>query len=295
MKNNFLGYIKNRFSPLQFIPIILIFYLSFHLFSEISEKTITISLETLIGFIIVYLIFFHIRLLDDIKDYKKTDPYKKTILKKYLIIVILLEIILAILLGLNSLLFYTAILLLSIGIFYDFFIKKILTKNILINNFTHQLIIIILGLFIFIINNKEILKINYTYLLFTFNMYLIFAFFEFTRKIKNIKDKDYKKSYNYMFGKKKFSLLIILLTFLTGSLTIFTFLKSIYIPAIIIIEGFIAIFTIVLTLYYLKKHIKEKTLKKICFLYLLLTLLFIIFTNIILKNIIFKTGFLVTI
>lgn len=289
MKNNFLGYIKNRFSPLQFIPIILIFYLSFHLFSEISEKTITISLETLIGFIIVYLIFFHIRLLDDIKD------YKKTILKKYLIIVILLEIILAILLGLNSLLFYTAILLFSIGIFHDFFIKKILTKNILINNFTHQLIIIILGLFIFIINNKEILKINYTYLLFTFNMYLIFAFFEFTRKIKNIKDKDYKKSYNYMFGKKKFSLLIILLTFLTGSLTIFTFLKSIYIPAIIIIEGFIAIFTIVLTLYYLKKHIKEKTLKKICFLYLLLTLLFIIFTNIILKNIIFKTGFLVTI
>lgn len=293
MENNFLRYIKKRFQPIFFIPITLIFYLSFHLFSEINKTDITISIETLFGFLIVFLIFFHIRLFDDIKDYKKTDPYKKTSLKKYLITAIFLEIVLSIFLGLSVLIFYIILLLFSIGIFYDFFIKKILTRNILINNFTHQILIILIGIFIFIINYKDILKIDHNYLIFTLNLYLIFAFFEFTRKIKNKKDKDYKKSYNYIFGKNKFSLILITLTFFTCFLTIFSFLKTIYITNLLVIEIIIATIAIISIIYYLKKTIKEKTLKKICFLYLLLTLLIIIFTNIILKNIIFKTGLLV--
>jgi len=295
MKNCFLTYIKNRFQPIFFIPVILIFYLNFYLFSEIYGENITLSLKTLFGFIIAFLVFFHIRILDDMKDAKQNDSYKKNKLKKYLIITLFLELITGIFLGINSFLFYLIIILFSFGIFYDFSIKKILTKNILLNNFTHQILIILLGIYIFTINHNDILKLDHTYLIFTFNMYIVFALFEFARKIKKEGSKDYEKSYTYLFGRTRFTILITILLLITGLLTIFSLnniTDTMIFQSILLI---ILTLTTISSIIYAKKYVKEKTLKKIYFLYLFLTLLFIILANIIYKNIIFKTDVLVII
>jgi len=288
MKNNLSKYIKKRFSPLFFVPITLVFYLSFYLYSETNNDDIALSITTLIGFLIVFLIFFHIRILDDIKDYKE-EVYNKESLKKYLIAIIILEILLSTLLGANILAIYLILLLFSAGIFYDFFIRRFLTKNLLLKNFTHQTMIILIGVFIFLINHKNILKIDYYYILFCFNMFFIFALFEFTRKIKDKKEEESNKSYNNIFGKKNFSILIITMIALICFLTIISFEEINYF-IILVFESIISLILIATTVLYLRNKIKEKVLKKACFLFLLLTLLMIIFTIIYTKDISFEIG-----
>lgn len=301
MSNFFISYIEKRFPITKNLPIILLFYLSIFLYSGVLDKKIVLSIRLLLGFIVFFLIFLRIRIFDDIKDYRfdkkrhPDRPLSRNIvsvkqMKNICFFVILIEASISAILGLHTFLIYTLALVFTILIYFEFFMKKLLTKNKIVYNSTHQIIIIVLALYVYTVYNQTLQEINILHVLLFLNMFLIFSLFEFTRKIKNREDDYYKDSYQYHFGKKKFSLLMIVMLLLIGSITGFLIISVL--PSIVhLVPHFIltTFFIIISFLYADDKKIKGSTLKKGYFIYLISILFEIILAILIYKTLIIET------
>lgn len=297
---NSLNYIQKRFPLNIHLPIILLFYMTLYLFAAVNQENILISLRTLLGFITVFLTFLHIRLLDDIKDYqqdKNQHPKRplskgkirlKTI-KEIAIATIGIEFLINLLLGLHTFLLYLSVLAYSGFIYTEYFSKDKLQNHLLISNFSHQLIIILLGFYVYTIHNSTITTISLSYIYFIVAIYLLFALFEFTRKIKDKKNPDYSLSYNYQLGRKKFSFLLIPLIIAIYLLYILSLQHvTTHILLFIIPLIFTGIALTVTVLYSRKnKKINTQMIKTTYILFILLILLGYLSSTILTKQILF--------
>lgn len=295
-----LDYIYQRFPISLHLPILLLFYLTLYLFAAVHQENIILSLRTLFGFITVFLIFLHIRLLDDIKDYqqdKKQHPNRplsqgkislKTV-KEIVVATIGIEFLINLFLGLHAFLFYLAILAYSGLIYTEYFSKDKLKNHVLISNFSHQLIIILIGLYVYTIHHSIISTISLPYIYFLAAIYLLFTLFEFTRKIKHEKDPDYQLSYTYQLGRKKIS---ILLTIIITAISILYLLSLQYVtPQLLfyIIPLVVTIIALSITGLYSRKNklINHRTIKNTYIFFILLILLGYISSIVLTKQIMF--------
>jgi 4-hydroxybenzoate polyprenyltransferase len=255
------------------------------------------SFRTLLGFLTVFLIFFHLRLFDDLKDYDKDrSRFPDRLLSKELItvnqikyvsvLIIGLETIFSSILGLQAILFYLIVLFYSILMYFEFFIKDRLKKNVLVYNFSHQILIVLMGIYIYVVYHSAIQTINVIYLCFLLNMFLIFALFEFTRKIKHEKDPHFDLSYIYNFGRRKFSILITSLLFIVTALSIFTITSVTTNPIFYLLQILVALCTFVLSILYVKEssRVSYKTIKISYSVFMLLILLIFIISILISKQ-----------
>ena len=283
------------------MPIIILFYFTYYFFIGGLEEKIIISFRSLIGFLIVFFMFFHIRIFDDIKDYKKDIKSKKskyfldiTKMKKLLLALVIIQIFLLIFLSIEAALLYFFLLIFSIGIYYNFFIDNFLSKRVFLNNLLHQFFIILLGLFIFTIYHLDFINISYDYLIFVINMYFVFAFFEICRKIKKQDNELFAYSYANIFGKLKFTVLSLIFVITIGLFSLFSLYSlnsnNFLFNSILI---FVTIISIVFLVFSYREIISYKLLKILLFLFLFIILMLIILGSINDNLIVFETGKLV--
>ncbi len=149
-------YLKERFPPFLYFIFILLFFFSIYLSTEPAK----FSCFTILGFLTVFLVFLHLRLMDEIKDFEEDKlyfpdrPVQRGLIslkeiKVVLLITIFAEILLNMFLSLKIFISFLFVLFYSFLMFFEFFLKKILRKNILYYSLPHLLIIPLLAFYIF--------------------------------------------------------------------------------------------------------------------------------------------------
>ena len=291
MNNTFFRYIKERF-PLSFnIPIIFILNVTIYMAAGITENEIIFSTTVIPGFIAIFLVFFHLRLFDDLKDYskdKKTYIMTQKQIKYLAFFAILLEIILVLFLGLITLFFYLIVLLYSILMLYEFFLSEKLTKNILLYNLTHQIIIIFIGIYVYSFYYKTYKIDKPIFFLFLILILIILSMFELIRKIKSKCEKDYERSYEYKIGKPRFTVYTTMLVILSGISSFIILLYTIQNQISAIIQVFVTLLILIfLTISYVKSEkITNKLIKKALAIYVLCIILILDLTILFSKDVI---------
>ncbi len=289
--NNLLSYLKERFPLTINIPIIFIFNITLYLGAGISENKIIFSNTVIPGFIAIFLVFFHLRLFDDLKDYSKDSKTHLMTQKqiKYLaFFTILLEIILVLMVGLIPLLFYLIVLLYSILMLYEFFIAEKLAKKILLYNLSHQFIIVLIGLYIYSFYYKTYNVNDPVFLIYLFLMLSSLSIFEIIRKIKDKDEVGYKKSYEYLFGKTRFAMYTAIFSLLVGISSFVILFYTLKNQIAYILQVIMTLFALMILIGYSKQFSKitNKSIKKIIIGYLLFSILLLDLTVLLSKDII---------
>lgn len=285
-----LNYLKERFPLSANIPIIFIFNVTLYGGAGINENKIVFSNNAMFGFLTIFFVFFHLRLFDDLKDYSK-DKNAQILTKKQLIclaiLTVLFEIVFASVLGLMPLIFYSIVLLYSILMYFEFFIKEKLNQSILAYNFSHQFIIVLTGLYIYSFYYNTYVIDEPIFFLFLILMFSMLCLFEVIRKIKSKDDPGYKKSYEHIFGKPK---LILYCSFFSILITVFISLifysKQIIASVLIQLVLLFAITSILIMFYRSSKIMTPKILKTSLAIYLLLSLALLDITIILTKDVV---------
>lgn len=291
MTIEFLKYIKERFPLSANIPVIFIFNITLYMGAGITENEIIFSNKAIPGFIAIFLVFFHLRLFDDLKDYsidKKINLLTKKQIKIFAFFVILAEIILVLMLGIIPLFFYLIVLLFSILMLYEFFIGEKLEKNVFLYNISHQIIVIFIGIYIYSFYYKRYKIEEPIFFLYLLLMLSILSIFEFIRKIKNKNDEDYKKSYEFKVGKVKFTIYTAIFTVLIGISCFIILFFTIQSQINAVIQIFLTLLILIgLTLHYVESEkMTNKLFKTALAAYILSTLIILDLTILFTKDIV---------
>ncbi|MCD6468595.1 MAG: UbiA family prenyltransferase [Thermoplasmata archaeon] len=297
----FVEYLNERFPLTLYLPLVLLFYFAMYLFAGVEEKEVVFSFRTFFGFLVVFLMFFHLRLFDDLKDYKRDASLfpdrllsRKQItvnqLKHVSIVVIGFELVFSLLLGFQTVLFYMVMLLYSVLMYLEFFIKNWHERSVLLYNFSHQIIVILMGFFVYVVYHSTVSTVNLSYLCFILTIFLVFTLFEFTRKIKGENDSDFKRSYVYLFGRKKFFTLTVSLLLLTSGLSVFVLASVPVNPLFYMVELLFASCVFILIIFYLnrEKHLDYRAVNLTYSLFMLVTLLLFAASVFLSKQFVFK-------
>lgn len=290
MSSNLFIYLKERFPLTINIPIIFIFNITLYMGAGITENKIIFSNTVLPGFITIFLIFFHLRLFDDLKDYSedKTHIMTQKQIKYLAFFTILLEVILVLMVGIISLLFYLLILVYSILMLYEFFIGEKLAKKILVYNLSHQFIIVFIGFYIYSLYYNIYVIDRPVFFVYLLLMFSSLSIFEIIRKIKNKDEEDYKKSYEYLFGKTNFVINTVMFALLVGIASFVILFYTLKNQMSAIFQIIITFLILVVLLKYSKKssRITNSLLKKITVVYLLSSILLLDLTILVSRDII---------
>jgi 4-hydroxybenzoate polyprenyltransferase len=291
MAIEFLKYIKERFPLSANIPVIFIFNITLYMGAGITENEIIFSNKAIPGFIAIFLVFFHLRLFDDLKDYsidKKINLLTKKQIKIFAFFVILAEIILVLMLGIIPLFFYLIVLLFSILMLYEFFIGKKLEKNVFLYNLSHQIIVVFIGIYIYSFYYKTYKIEEPIFFLYLLLMLSILSIFELIRKIKNKNDDDYEKSYEFKVGKFKFTIYTAIFTVLIGISCFIILFFTIQSQINAVIQIFLTLLILIgLTLHYVESEkMTNKLFKTALAAYILSTLIILDLTILFTKDII---------
>lgn len=285
-----LNYLGKKFPLSLNIPIIFIFNITLYGGAGINESEIIYSNNIIFGFLTIFFVFFHLRLFDDLKDYSK-DKNAQILTRKQLtyllVLTVLLEIVFASILGLIPLIFYSIVLLYSILMYFEFFIKEKLNQSILAYNLSHQFIIVLTGLYIYSFYHKTFVIDEPIFFLFLILMFSMLCLFEVIRKIKDKDDPDYKKSYEVIFGKTKLTLYFCLISIIIAISTGLIFYSK-QIIASIFLQVVLLIFVIFILIMFYKssKIVTNKIIKIILAAYLLSTLALLDLTIILTKDVV---------
>jgi 4-hydroxybenzoate polyprenyltransferase len=226
-------FIKERFPLKEHLPFLIIFYLACYLLGV--KENINIGFKSqnftnlLISFLTILLIFFHLRLFDEIKDYDKDKiihpnrPLVRGLItlseaKKTVAFIIIIEILLSLFLGLKTLMFLTLVIVYSFLMYKEFFIKEWLRKKIVLYAFTHAIIMPLITLYIYFCNFKDL---STFYFIFSIANWFVSNLFEFSRKMLLPKEEGFQDSYISQIGyTKTISIHYIIMFFLISFLLI---------------------------------------------------------------------------
>ncbi|HID69711.1 MAG TPA: hypothetical protein EYP35_04440 [Desulfobacterales bacterium] len=158
-------------------------------------------LYSLPGFFVVFLSLFHLRLLDDIKDYKKDKelhPQRmlsqglitKNNLRKLLLLVFVMEFIFSAFYGLKQIYFWLALFLWSMLMSKEFFVAGWLNSRKRIYLASHQIIIPLLGFYAANIAGPTSYG-SFSILIFSIAVLSLTLTYELSRKMKMSDEESY--------------------------------------------------------------------------------------------------------
>ncbi len=258
LSKRWLIFIKERFSPITYVPMILLFVSMNGAFGSNISGVSWINPHLAIVIPLIMSFFFRMRLFDEIKDYK-TDinvnpkrPLPRGLLrihqvKKMIFALMLIELPLAASLGLPVFAAYIMGLCFSLLMYNEFFLSDFLRHKLTTYAVSHTFVSIILGMItsLALVGTPSTLSLNGS-LGFFFSNWALFNLFEFARKsFAPSEERENVPTYSSLFGIRgawALSMSQILLTH--GALYIAT--QSWNIPLVGITLGYI-----VLSLYYL--------------------------------------------
>lgn len=165
----FKAYIDERFPLKSFLPLIILFTVSLDFLGQYNfrETTLFLDIKLIGGICLIVLIFFHLRLFDEFKDYSlDVQMHPERLISRGVIslleirkvtwIVISAEVLIAYLLGVDTLIRYSMVLLFSVLMLKEFFIGDLLNRDMVVYAITHQLIILFLGWLAYGLHHAEI-------------------------------------------------------------------------------------------------------------------------------------------
>lgn len=167
---HFWDYLQERF-PLQTNGVLILSYFAANYLlahaSTWNQEPIHLTWRFAAGCIVLLLMFFHLRVIDEHKDYERDLPvYPERMLSRGLItlkelriagsISISLELVLSYSLGWPAFSMCLLLLILSWLIYKEFFMPGFLDKHLLVNAFLHLLVMPVYSLFVFSITTSEL-------------------------------------------------------------------------------------------------------------------------------------------
>ncbi|MFN8369899.1 MAG: hypothetical protein U0T83_04640 [Bacteriovoracaceae bacterium] len=186
-------YTKERFPILGVLFYVLFFILDAYYLNQIILNTDIklISLPLILGFITLFLFFFHLRVFDEFKDYaddKLAHPDRLlsrgiitlSDLKKLGIVAVLIQFFISIYLGKIELISWIVIFLYSYLMYKEFFIHDILKKSIGLYLISHQLLVPLMVVYCFTLNTNQ-LHLNHFFAIFFIS--LLSLGYEIARKV----------------------------------------------------------------------------------------------------------------
>ncbi len=260
-------YQKERFPVIQYIIYIFLFYYGFfNVNLYLSHLHIHYTLLSLVGFITIFLIFFQLRLLDEIKDYKIDSefmperPIQRGLvslkeIKVLLAFITSTIIIINLFFGVSNLLYLLGMEFYILLMAKEFFIGESLRKNRVIYASLHMVVMALIALYI---SNQTpgIKRPAYPYYLLPFISYLLGFIVEIGRKIVAPgNEREGVDTYSKLLGPRGASLLLLSLSILS-SLCAF----SIYIRSSIILSllSLILIIIVILGVAQFLKNMRER-------------------------------------
>ncbi|MCX7758783.1 MAG: UbiA family prenyltransferase [bacterium] len=277
-------FIKERFPIREHLPFILIFFFSCYLFAfKTTELAPKINFNTFSSLITTILIFFHLRLLDEIKDIERDKiihpnrPLAKGLIKiseaKIMITsVILIEIILNISSGISTLIALSSVIFFSFLMYKEFFVKTWLRKHPIIYAFSHAIIMPIICIYIYYSNLNNIdIPIPEKYMVFSMFNWVVSNIFEFSRKMLLKNEEGYEDSYINQIGYYKTILIQYFMIITTTFFIIYTAINKVAETTII------TVILILVSIPFLKpNHQREKLFKYLGYFSILFFYIFII-------------------
>jgi 4-hydroxybenzoate polyprenyltransferase len=209
-KNLFLKwpvFIKERFSLSRYPLLILFFFLAnSQVALEFAKMNIAeAGINLLAGLLIILFAFLHLRILDEVKDYKEDIVHNKNrplargliSLKEAKIaagLLIILELILSLFISLSAFTALIAVVIYSIVMYKEFFMKEIITAHHALYVLTHTFVACFMSLFIYSsATGRYFWFAPREYIIFVFANWAVFNVFEYSRKMSKIKQKKDSK------------------------------------------------------------------------------------------------------
>jgi len=191
---NWLILIKERFSPMAYVPMILVFTWANALYiSKAAHYTFEAGNFVLVA-ILMLSFFFRMRCFDEIKDYEvdlninPTRPLARGILsiaqvKKGLFVMILLELVISGYLGFWPFVIHTIAIFYSLMMYEEFFIGDLLRPHLTTYAVSHTFVSVLLGLSAATaLTGFNLQKLTGTDVCFFLMNWCFFNLFEFARK-----------------------------------------------------------------------------------------------------------------
>ncbi|MFZ5986390.1 MAG: UbiA family prenyltransferase [Bacillota bacterium] len=186
-------FIKERFNPIANTATILMFFAANALYYIVCLSKSKAEFPWVLGFILVWLVFFHMRLFDDIKDYETDKVYNKerplprglVSIKEYGFVTffcIALEIIIASSLGPAVFTAYVFVLCFTLLMRQEFFIGEWLRHKMELYAVSHTLSSFLIGILVYSLTGNNLYQVPVLAVLFSLGNWFVFNVFEFGRK-----------------------------------------------------------------------------------------------------------------
>ena len=222
-------FIIERFPPLSHgILIVFVFAANALVAFKSSSIKAVLGKNEILGWIAILLVFFHLRVFDEIKDYdtdKLAHPERPLVrglisikeAKGVAVFLVLLEFILGALIGLPAFLGISCTILYSLLMYKEFFIKEWLRGRLVTYALTHSIISGIIPLFVFsCVTSRYFWQIPIEYRMFVFVNLMLSNIFEFSRKtFAKDEEKDFVDSYSKNLGTLGTALIVLLMVTLS--------------------------------------------------------------------------------
>lgn len=209
-----LTFTKERFKPLEYIPLIFLFVGVNYLFSR-GLSGLSLPLSSLMTMLILAIcFFFRMRLFDEIKDYdvdlviNPTRPLARGLIsvsevKKAILLLIVFEFVLATTLGLVPGLLYVFAVFYSLLMYEEFFVGELLRPKLTAYAMTHTIVVCFLGLALISANLGMMTFESPAIAVFLVSHWFIFNLFEFARKtFSPAEERENVPSYSKIFSLK---------------------------------------------------------------------------------------------
>ena len=221
------AYLKERFPLLNHGILIVSYYSSNQFLAQVlqnPDKPVSYSFRSLLGALTLFLIFFHLRIFDEHKDYEddcKFFPerllsrgiFKLSELKVLGAIAIMLELILASICGVSALTGVLIVQFFSVLMLKEFFVGKWLKKHFLVYATSHMLIMPLMSLMVFSFTSGQMPWLaDKWYYLYAFVGFFVTFNWEVSRKIRTPEDeREGLDSYSRIFGTYGAAYMVILI------------------------------------------------------------------------------------
>jgi len=227
----FNAYVKERFPLGSFLPLIILFSCSLSYSGQVINRQPIdfFDIDLLLGFGVLLLVFFHLRLFDEFKDYEGdlTEHPERLVSRgvvslqelRYLtLLVILVEVILVVQLSPLANLAYVVTLLFSLLMFKEFFLGDLLRGDMLIYAVSHQAIILFMAWFGLNLQSDVFLSSHVMHLIAIGVVFQTSSFaFELSRKTHDpAKTEPLLQAYSKYLGWKKLGVIVVILFFVAS-------------------------------------------------------------------------------
>jgi len=216
---------KERFPLLRHVVLILFYFSANALVAFNSESLkVTVTYKEAFGALVVLFIFFHLRVFDEIKDYKndlvvhKDRPLARGLIKvseakQVAAALIILELCLAAMISKAAFIAVLCTVIYSLIMYKEFFVGKWLRPKMATYALVHTLVSCWMSVFIFsVVTNLNFWEISKIYGMFVLVNWMIFNIFEFGRKtFGKEEEEEFIESYSKRLGPVRAALNVVIM------------------------------------------------------------------------------------